>query len=485
MVGTLPGTTRSNEIVLIVAHLDNMPSGPIAPGADDNGSGVAGVLLSAEIFRQFQFERTLQFLLVSGEEQGLLGSDAYAATALAASNNIVAVLTLDMIAWDNNQDGHLDLYTRSTNNPGYSSDFVIASTFTNVVAHYPLVPPLVPQIFADSSVWYSDHSSFWNNGYAAILAIEDNIQDFNPFYHSTNDTLQHFNMPYFASFVRAALGTVAHLAQPVTRAPLDIVEVASTAAEPGNGIGAGTFYARHEALATEAGADLLDQTWAEAPANTNAAWLKIATQPYGTALRRDARPLASETLFAGTLSAVSTGTPPLTCTNRLRFDFLTPPQADRLYFARIHIPGSYTATANDYHCVTNLRSVVDSGGYLDLPVLVNASNDVPYGTCEIASRFLDTGASNCTLQLAGMAETQVVFSTSVQLGAQIEDQIEVNTNLLQTNGWQHLTAVIYAHSPADDAFESGWTTVMQGVDSASLTNSPSFFFRLKRLWQEY
>ncbi|MEI7436361.1 MAG: M28 family peptidase [bacterium] len=64
VVGALPGAALSNEIVLIVAHLDNKPSGPIAPGADDNGSGTVGVLLAAEIFRQYQFERTIRFLLV-------------------------------------------------------------------------------------------------------------------------------------------------------------------------------------------------------------------------------------------------------------------------------------------------------------------------------------------------------------------------------------------------------------------------------------
>jgi len=484
VVGTLPGVTRTNEIVLIVAHLDNMPSGPIASGADDNGSGVASVLLSAEVLRQFQFQRTIRFLLVTGEEQGLLGSAAYASMASAASNNIVAVISMDMIAWDSNHDGHLALYTRSTTKPGYAGDLVIATTFTNVAAKYSMVTPLVPQIIPDSSMVYSDHSSFWNKGYSAVLAIEDYPRDVNPYYHSTNDTLQNFNMPYCASFVRACLGTVAHLAIPVTNTPLDIVEVASAAEKPGDGIGASAFYARHENLATEAGSDRLDQAWAEAPANTNASWLKIGTQPYGTALRMDTRPSGSETIFTGNLSVVTTKTVPVACTNRLRFDFLSSPQSNRLYFARIHIPGAYTVTFHDFDCVTNLRSVVDSGGYLDLPVLVNTSNGVPYGTCEIAARFLNTGATNCCLRIADMAASQIVFSASVQLGVQPKDQIEVNSNLLKTNGWQQLTPTINAISLTDDSFESGWTTETLGIESASLTNSRSFYFRLKRLWQD-
>jgi hypothetical protein len=316
------------------------------------------------------------------------------------------------------------------------------------------------------------------------LAIEDHYADFHSFYHTTSDTLQYFNVPYFTSFVRASLGTVAHLALPVTCTPFDIVAVASTAATPGNGIGAGSFYAQHDALATESGADPLDQARAEAPANTNAVWLKIETQPYGTALRQDARPLDSETLFAGALSVLSTGAPPLFCTNQLRFDFLTPPQADRLYFARIHISGSYTATSNDFNCVTNIRSLVDSGGYLDLPTLINTRHGVPYGTCEIASRFLNTASSNCSLQIVSMAGSWIVFAASAQLGVQTEDQIEVNTNLLQTNGWQPLTSALTPIAPTDDSFESGWTTVMLETEASSLTNSQSFYFRLKRLWSE-
>jgi hypothetical protein len=58
VVGVLTGTVTPNEIVLITAHLDDVPSSGRAPGADDNASGSVGVMLAAEIMSEYHFERT-------------------------------------------------------------------------------------------------------------------------------------------------------------------------------------------------------------------------------------------------------------------------------------------------------------------------------------------------------------------------------------------------------------------------------------------
>jgi len=265
---------------------------------------------------------------------------------------------------------------------------------------------------------------------------------------------------------------------------IDVVAVANTAAVPGNGIGAETFYARHEALATESGADPLDQIWAAAPENTNAFWLKVQTQPYGVDLQTDSRPTNSETIFSGSLVAVATNDVARSCTNRLRFDFLTPPRDDRIYLVRVHVFGQYTATSNDFNCVTNMRSLVAGGGYLDLPALANVSNGVTYGTCEIGARFLNTDASNCSFQSVSLEDSQMVFAVTAQSGTLIEDQIEVSTNLALTDGWRLLTCVTNGIIPSDESFESGWTLMMHGIELSLLTNSQSAFFRFKRFWLE-
>ncbi len=214
VIGTLPGLVKPQEIVLITAHVDDMPSSGAAPGADDNASGSVGVMVAADILSNYRFERTLRFVFFTGEEQGLCGSEAYADERYAAGDDIVAVYNLDMIAWDAVGGPTLRLHTRTSGNPGYAADLAIAGVFTNVVQSYGLSSALTPIIDADGES-ASDHASFWSNGYPAILAIEDDVNDFNAYYHTSNDRLANLNLPYFTAFVKASVGTVAHLAAPL------------------------------------------------------------------------------------------------------------------------------------------------------------------------------------------------------------------------------------------------------------------------------
>jgi leucyl aminopeptidase len=207
----LTGTLTPDVIVLITAHLDDMPSGGRAPGADDNASGSVGVMLAAEIMSQYRFERTVRFVFFTGEEQGLCGSEAYASAVAAAGENIVAVYNMDMIAYDSRDGPTLRLHTRATSDPGYATDLAMAGVFTNVVAAYAV--NLTPIIDPDG-ISASDHYSFWEAGYPALLAIEDDVDDFNDYYHTADDNLSHVNLTYFTSFVKASVGTAAHLAKP-------------------------------------------------------------------------------------------------------------------------------------------------------------------------------------------------------------------------------------------------------------------------------
>ncbi|MBI5563549.1 MAG: M20/M25/M40 family metallo-hydrolase [Chloroflexi bacterium] len=213
VIGVITGTLTPDEIVLITGHLDDMPATGRAPGADDNASGSVGVLLAAQLMQGQPFERTVRFVLFTGEEQGLCGSGAYADTVFAAGENIVAVYNMDMIAWDGTGGPTLRLHTRTIGNTGYPADLAIAGVFTNVVQTYGLSGSLTPIISADGEN-ASDHSEFWAKGYPAILAIEDDYNDFNPYYHTINDNLTLFNLTYFTNFVKASVGTAAHLARP-------------------------------------------------------------------------------------------------------------------------------------------------------------------------------------------------------------------------------------------------------------------------------
>ena len=71
---------------------------------------------------------------------------------------------------------------------------------------------LVPIQYTNNSLGdRSDNKSFWNKGYASILAIEDYYGDFTPYYHTPNDTLSTLDMAYYTDFVKASLATFVHL----------------------------------------------------------------------------------------------------------------------------------------------------------------------------------------------------------------------------------------------------------------------------------
>jgi len=232
VIGEQTGTTQPGEIVLITAHLDDVPSTGLAPGADDNASGSAAVMVAADILSQYELERTVRFIFFTGEEQGLYGSQEYADLVYDAGENIVAVYNMDMIAWDVLDGPTLRLHTRTTSSSGYPGDRVIADLFVDVVNTYDLSSSLTPIIDPDG-VTASDHSPFWSKGYSAILAIEDDQDDFCAYYHTASDTLSTLNMTYFTNYTKASVGTAAHLARSGGGTPIFVYDIAMSGDQRG------------------------------------------------------------------------------------------------------------------------------------------------------------------------------------------------------------------------------------------------------------
>jgi carboxypeptidase Q len=93
-IADLRGTDRPGQVVILGAHLDSWDLGT---GATDNGTGAMVVLEAARVIAQsgVKPKRTIRFILFSGEEEGLIGSRAYAAAHAAEADSIQAVLVLD------------------------------------------------------------------------------------------------------------------------------------------------------------------------------------------------------------------------------------------------------------------------------------------------------------------------------------------------------------------------------------------------------
>jgi Zn-dependent M28 family amino/carboxypeptidase len=96
------GTADPNRFVMMSGDIDSRVSDPLdgvsdSPGANDNASGMAGVIESARVLTQYEFEGSIMYVGLSGEEQGLFGGKILADYALKQGWRIKAVLNNDMI----------------------------------------------------------------------------------------------------------------------------------------------------------------------------------------------------------------------------------------------------------------------------------------------------------------------------------------------------------------------------------------------------
>ena len=104
IVATLKGTQpeSADRVYVVSGHYDSMCNSPLdakcdAPGANDDASGTAAVLEMARVMAKYQFDATIVFMAVPGEEQGLLGATHYAENAKQKTINVDAMFTNDII----------------------------------------------------------------------------------------------------------------------------------------------------------------------------------------------------------------------------------------------------------------------------------------------------------------------------------------------------------------------------------------------------
>ncbi len=201
--GTLKGINEtSDEIYIICAHYDSVTG---SPGADDDGSGTAAVLVAADLLSRNAVNHTVKFVAFDGEEQGLLGSYEYAREASQNGDNIVAVLNGDMIGFAiTSYDGsHIKIFENT------ASHWITVFTDNISELYYEYMGL---EIIPSGSSSGSDHYSFWQYGYDAIFYHEYN---FNDFYHSPQDTIDNMNISYATNCSRLMVATLAELAQAV------------------------------------------------------------------------------------------------------------------------------------------------------------------------------------------------------------------------------------------------------------------------------
>lgn len=206
------GKTKPNEFIVCGAHYDSYvrtegpfnPDTLVSPGADDNASGVAGILTTARILSNYEFERTIIYACWNAEEFGLLGSAAFARDCRADSLDIVAYFNLDMTGYLNPGDNiHIHLL--------YTNCDSLLGKFVKDVSHTYLPGINIWQAWLPAGD--TDYSSFNRNGYQAISPSED-VHNMSPYIHTINDIigLSVNSWEQSVVFTKLNLACVAHAA---------------------------------------------------------------------------------------------------------------------------------------------------------------------------------------------------------------------------------------------------------------------------------
>jgi Zn-dependent M28 family amino/carboxypeptidase len=197
--GEVTGINRPDEIIIIGAHYDTVPG---SPGANDNASGVAGILELAHDFIKKKVNRTLRFVAFVNEEPpffktSLMGSLIYAQKCKQRGDRVVGMLSLETMGYYSDSKGSqlypfpLGLFYPSTGNfIGFVSNLKSGSLLRRVIktfreqADFPSEGAVVPAWIP--GVDWSDHWSFWQQDYPALMVTDTALYRY-PYYHTPED----------------------------------------------------------------------------------------------------------------------------------------------------------------------------------------------------------------------------------------------------------------------------------------------------------
>lgn len=197
VLGLLPGTDKADEIIVVSAHYDHLgkKGEEIFNGADDNGSGTSTVMDIAESFVKAANEghsprRSILFMLVTGEEKGLLGSEYYAENPIYPLENTVADVNVDMVGRVDKRYSHDPNYIYVIGSDRLSQDLheineEMNQQYTQIILDYKYNDENDPNRY----YYRSDHYNFASRGIPAIFFFNGTHDD----YHQPSDTIEKIN----------------------------------------------------------------------------------------------------------------------------------------------------------------------------------------------------------------------------------------------------------------------------------------------------
>ncbi|HEU4339815.1 MAG TPA: M20/M25/M40 family metallo-hydrolase [Planctomycetota bacterium] len=228
VIARLRGKTRPDEVIVFGAHYDSLNLGErdnpdvIAPGANDNATGTAGVLEAARILSQTEHDRTIIFACFTAEEQGLIGAFHFAKSLKESETKVVCMLNNDIIGGAKDDDGKPlnDNSLRCYSAPPQESDSRRFARLAKLVVErrIPDFKVLIQETI-DRPRRGGDHQSFNKHGFTAIRFIEAVETD--KLHHTAGDVIERIHFPYHVRVVRADIALLANLASapPAPEAP--------------------------------------------------------------------------------------------------------------------------------------------------------------------------------------------------------------------------------------------------------------------------
>ncbi len=208
VIATIAGQgPHRNEIVVIGGHEDSINQSAfgsremMAPGADDNASGVATVLEIYRVILQsgFKPDRTLMFMTYAAEEVGLLGSQDIANRFRKEGKSVVAVMQLDMTTF-----------------PGSGNQIVFMTDNVSpelTKFSQKLMDTYVRIRWSTDRCGYacSDHASWNRAGYPAVMPFESTMSNYNKDIHTTRDLIGKLDFNHGLSFMKLGLAFMSEL----------------------------------------------------------------------------------------------------------------------------------------------------------------------------------------------------------------------------------------------------------------------------------
>ena len=222
LIAIKPGGAQAQQVIALGAHYDTVFD---SPGADDNASGVAGVLEAARLLKDVPLEKTVHFCFFTMEEVGLIGSRTYV-QEVGLKEEHEGLLNLEMIGFTSTEEGSQDTPVRIPFllDLPRTGDFVavvgdfssgwLGNLFESCAEQY--VPELsvysanrIGGFFPDAA--RSDHYRFWDAGLDGVM-ITDTADFRNGHYHQPTDTLKTLDFPFMRRITQTTIATMAHWA---------------------------------------------------------------------------------------------------------------------------------------------------------------------------------------------------------------------------------------------------------------------------------